>query len=168
MKLNTTRLIIDPMSETNDTDFIFQLLNTDGWIRYIGNRNIHGLEEAKQYIKKINSNRDISYFTVRTREDGNAIGLITIIKRSYLNAPDTGFAFLPVYHGKGYAYEAATAVLNELISNDNTLEEICAVTLPENDSSIRLLKKLGLTYKKTVMPEDLTLDVYGVSIQNFK
>lgn len=168
MKLYTTRLVIELLSEIDDIDFIFQLLNTGGWIRFIGNRNIHGLEEAKHYIEKIISNPDISYFTVRTKKDGNAIGLITIIKRSYLDAPDIGFAFLPDYQGKGFAYEAVTAVLRELISTDNTLEEICAVTMPENQASISLLKKLGLTYKKTVKPEDITLDVYAASTQNFK
>lgn len=42
------------------------------------------------------------------------IGLVTLIKRDYLDFNDIGFAFLPTYFSNGYAYEATKTVLENL------------------------------------------------------
>lgn len=45
----TVRLILEPTSE-KDAPFIFELMNTPKWIKYIGDRNVNSIEEAKEYI----------------------------------------------------------------------------------------------------------------------
>ena len=49
----TERLIIRPTTES-DSEFIFKLLNTPKWLKYIGDRNIKTVENAKEYIKDKN------------------------------------------------------------------------------------------------------------------
>jgi [ribosomal protein S5]-alanine N-acetyltransferase len=160
--LKTERLSLQPLSE-NDSEFIIELLNTEGWIKYIGNRNIQSNADAIAYIQKINANKNIRYWTVKLKDTKSPIGLVTLIKRDYLEHNDIGFAFLPLFYAKGYAYEAANAVLNYL-SKNKLATNILAETLPENMSSIKLLEKLGLRFEKEMEIENETLHIYGAPI----
>ena len=81
--LITERLLIKPLALT-DADFIFELVNTEGWIRFIGNRNIASQDEARAYIQKVLENENVSYWVVQRKESLDAIGIITYIKRDYL------------------------------------------------------------------------------------
>jgi RimJ/RimL family protein N-acetyltransferase len=60
--------------------------------------------------------------------------------------PDIGFAILPEYESKGYAYEASRKYLDEILRS-GAFENVIAITLLKNQRSIRLLKKLGLGYE---------------------
>lgn len=161
LEINTKRLFIAPLSE-KDTTFVFELLNTEGWIKNIGDRNIHSEKDAREYIQKVNSNPHITYWTVKLKKEGLPIGLVTIIKRDYLPSKDVGFAFLPQFFHKGYAFEATKAVLQALVNN-NGLEIILAISLPDNNSSIKLIEKLGLKFEKTINHENSILGVYKAS-----
>jgi len=155
--MDTERLFIRPLSE-KDAQFIFELLNTERWIRYIGNRHIHSETDALAYIRKINENPDIIYYTVTLRQNCAPIGLVTLIRRDYLDFRDIGFAFLPAYSGKGYAYEAAKAVVEHQAENAETL---LAVTLPDNTASIRLIEKLGLRFERVIERDKESLYLYS-------
>lgn len=159
--LTTARLLIEPLAIT-DENFILELVNTEGWIKFIGNRNIASQIEACEYIRKILDNKKISYWVVKLNDNGDKVGIITFIKRDYLEHHDIGFAFLPYFCKKGYAYEATKAVLEQLIRERN-LSHIFATTVPENTSSVRLLKKIGLVFKKEIIVEKVKLHVYGAS-----
>lgn len=153
----TERLFIRLLSE-KDAQFIFELLNTERWIRYIGNRNIHSEADALAYIRKINENPHTTYYTVTLRETDTPIGLVTLIQRDYLDFRDIGFAFLSAYSGKGYAYEAAKAVLENQAERTETL---LAVTLPDNTASIRLIEKLGLSFERSIERDKESLYLYS-------
>lgn len=160
MTINTERLFIEPLSE-KDASFMFELLNTDGWIKYIGNRNINSETEALAYIKDVNEkNKKTSsdIWTVRLKETNIAIGIITFIERDYLDFNDIGFAFLPTFSNKGYAYEATKSILENL-----AVETVFAITLPENKPSIKLIEKLGLKFEKIIEQDDEKLHLYGAS-----
>ena len=157
----TARLLLHVM-KTDDAAFIFELLNTAGWIKFIGDRNIKTSEDADNYIQKIISNPNISYRVVTLLDNQTAIGLVTFIKRDYLNHPDIGFAFLPSYNKQGYAFEATKEVLNDLL-NQPEHSTILATTIPENSSSIQLLKKLGFSFSKQITHEGELLQVFSIN-----
>ncbi len=157
--ITTERLSIDFL-KTGDESFILELVNTKGWLKFIGDRNVHSTEDAAAYIKKILSNPNIIYRVVRLKEGKFPIGIISFIKRDYLEHWDIGFAFLPAFEGHGYAFEAAKEVLLKAIKNPEH-SNILATTLPENLSSIRLLNKLGLEFKKEMQVGNELLHVYG-------
>lgn len=144
--IRTERLIIKELN-LSDRDFIFQLLNSPGWLAYIGDRGIHSLEDAENYLSKgpLKSYEDHGFglCLVQLREDGIPIGIAGLLKRDYLDCPDLGFAFLPEYEGKGYAFESANSIVKQS-KNYLGLEMIQAIVLPENQRSIRLLEKLGM------------------------
>jgi ribosomal-protein-alanine N-acetyltransferase len=159
--LLTDRLLLEPLSG-HDDDFMVELVNTDGWIKFIGNRNIHARADALAYIKKIIGNQHIIYWTVRLKDERSKMGIVTLIKRDYLEHKDIGFAFLPGFSNKGYAYEATNAVLAWLVKQ-NAFTEILAVTLPANAGSIKLLRKLGLRFEKEMRIEGETMHIYAAS-----
>ena len=113
--LTTPRLSITPLA-TEDAGFILELVNTEGWIKFIGDRNIHSEVDADTYIQKILANENITYWKVRLKDSEVKIGLVTLIKRDYLEHKDIGFAFLPHFSKSGYAFEATRAVLNKIIA----------------------------------------------------
>lgn len=158
----TSRLLIKPLSLYDD-EFIFELVNTEGWIKFIGNRNITSQLDALAYIQKILDNENIFYWMVQLKDSQESIGLVTFIKRDYLSHHDIGFAFLPGFQKMGYAYEATMAVLDKLIS-ELKLSHIVATTVPGNIKSIKLLQKIGLTFEKEIEVEKEKLHVYGMSV----
>jgi RimJ/RimL family protein N-acetyltransferase len=157
----TTRLNLSPLTP-DDTSFIKELVNSPEWIRFIGQRNINTEEEAKEYIHKIIYNPDVNYWVVRLKEENMPIGVITFIKRDYLDHHDIGFAFLSKFSKKGYAYEASKVVLDELMKDDKH-KEILATTVKDNVNSIKLLEKLGLRYNRQIRVKDDDLLVYSAS-----
>ncbi len=140
MSIFSERLELSPLIG-NDYPFILELVNAPGWLQFIGDRNIRTEEDANAYILKINENPQIKYWKVTRKIDKKPIGIITWVKRDYLEHPDIGFAFLPDDSGNGYAFEATLAVLYsapEVLQQD----KILAITTRENLRSVKLLEKL--------------------------
>lgn len=160
-KYKTERLSLNELSLI-DTKFINELVNTLEWIKFIGDRNIRTEEDAKNYIQKIIGNHNITYWVVKLNSENISIGIITFIKRDYLENYDIGFAFLQKYSKKGYAYEASMTVLNDAINNKNH-RQILATTVKENINSIKLLEKLGLTFKNEMEVGKDLLMIYSVT-----
>lgn len=159
--LTTGRLILEPL-RINDSAFIHELVNTGGWLEFIGNRNVNSEADATAYIQKIIDNADLNYWVVRLRENGVPVGIITFIKRGYLSHYDIGFAFLPAYTKNGFAYEATKAVLQNVIHSKQHYH-ILSITKPNNHTAINLLKKLGLQFDKEIEIENEKLQLYSVS-----
>jgi len=133
----------------DDTAFIIALLNSPGWIEFIGDRNIKTKAEAIVYLEngplKIYKNHGFGLWMAELKHDKTPIGMCGILKRDTLDFPDLGFCFLPEYFGKGYAYESANAAM--LVAREIFhIETICAITLANNTASIKLLEKLGLQF----------------------
>ncbi len=156
--LSTNRLQLDLLT-IHDADFIFALVNTKGWLEFIGDRKVHSKDDAIAYINKILSNEDIAYWVVRIKDTNTSIGLITLIKRTYLDHYDIGFAFLPEYNGHGYAYEAAQAILS-MAATIPLFHPMLATLVPSNTKSIKLLHKLGLRFDKEIAVEKERLHLY--------
>ena len=136
----------------SDADFIVALLNSPGWLQYIGDRNVRTEEQGRNYLENgsLKSYRANGYglWLVELKEDKTPVGMCGIINRETLYNPDIGFAFLPEYVGKGYAFEAASATM-AYARDVLKLTTILAITAPENQRSIKLLEKLGLRLTST-------------------
>ncbi len=163
--ISTERLTLRELF-VDDFAFILELVNTPQWIRFIGERNVKTHDDAKAYINKINSNPNITYWVVSLKEELTPIGIITFIKRDYLEHHDIGFAFLPQYGKNGYAYEASSAVLSEIAKNGSH-QKILATTLKENTNSIKLLEVLGLRYCQDITVGEDVLLLYAADIETF-
>ena len=154
----TQRLLLSSLTLDND-EFILELVNTPGWLRFIGDRNIRSASDAKAYIDKINQNPNLKYWVVELLNGQIPIGIITFIKRDYLEFHDIGFAFLPKYAQSGYAFEATSVILNYL-ADERITEHLLATTVPDNTSSIRLLTRLGFVQEQVIEVNEEKLLVY--------
>lgn len=136
-----------------DAAFILKLLNTESWIRYIGDRNVHTLSDAEAYLQNgpISSYRQHGYgLWLASLKDGDIpVGMCGIIKRDTLDHPDIGFAFLPEYTRQGMAFECAAATVQFAFEHLG-LPELWAITLPENHHSIRLLERIGMSLQEEI------------------
>lgn len=154
--LETERLRLRKLT-LEDSLFFVELLNSPGWLKYIGDRNVKTEEDAKRYLLNgpLQSYADYGYglSLVEKKEDACPIGICGIINREGLEFPDIGFAFLPEFHSQGYAYEIASALMTYAREKLN-LQTITAITVPENLSSIKLLEKIGLKFQKKFLYPD--------------
>jgi len=163
----TERLIIRELS-VSDAPFILELLNTPNWLRFIGDRGVKDLEDAKKYLKKgpLKSYDDNGFglYMLELRESKTPIGICGLIKRTDFKDPDIGFAFLPDYESKGYGFESATEVL--AYGRDEFLvRKVLGITLEKNIASVRLLEKLGLTFEKKFIYESTKEELMLFSIE---
>ena len=98
----TERLQLQKLT-LHDVNFIFELVNTGAWIKFIGDRQVKTTADAIAYIEKITANPDVNYWVVKLKDSIVPLGVITFIKRNYLEQHDIGFAFLPQHAKKGHA-----------------------------------------------------------------
>lgn len=157
--ISTERLLLDLLT-LEDHEFIMQLVNSKGWIQFIGDRNVHTKEDAIAYTGKIMGMANLFYWVVRTKDGHTPIGIISFLKRTYLDHFDIGFAFLPEFSGRGYAYEAAKEVFDTAMQHPEH-QIILATTIPGNTHSIKLLNKLGMHFEKELEVGNDTLHVYS-------
>jgi ribosomal-protein-alanine N-acetyltransferase len=141
--METSRLLIRPI-ELRDARFLFFLVNSPGWLHYIGDRNVGDENQAKAYIERIQNTPDFEYMTVTLKEENIPIGVVSLIKRTEYEYPDIGYALLPPYMKQGYAYEATSSLVKQVWASGITTC-LLAITKPDNLSSLRLLEKLGFS-----------------------
>jgi RimJ/RimL family protein N-acetyltransferase len=165
---HTERLILRPMTE-KDADFILELLNDPSFIRYIGDRKVRTLEGAKAYITNgpvaSYAQNGFGLYLVELKESGESMGMCGLIRRNTLKDVDIGYAFLPKFWSKGYAFEAAHE-MKRYAQEELGLKRIVAVVDPENPPSIRLLEKLGMKFERMVRlsTDDIELKLFAVDL----
>ena len=149
MVLETARLRLREI-DAGDAAFILELVNDPGWLRYIGDRGVRTLDDARGYIDRgpqaLYRKLGFGLWLVELKDGGTPIGMCGLIKRDTLEHVDLGYAFLPKWRGHGYAQESAAAARDyafEVLG----LDRIVAVTTPDNEASGKLLGRLGFTFE---------------------
>jgi RimJ/RimL family protein N-acetyltransferase len=163
--LETDRLLLRKIT-LDDAPFILDLLNQPAFIQFIGDRNVRTLEDAREFI----SNRYIAayerfgfgLYLAALKENQTAIGICGLVKRDVLEDIDIGYAFLPQYWSKGYAFECAAAVM-KYAKNTLGIKRVVGIVAPDNHGSIRVLEKLGMRFERMVKlsEDDMELKLFG-------
>ena len=166
MLMQTPRLAIRHLGP-GDEPFILELLNDPAFLRNIGDRNVRNLEDAAAYIANgpaaSYEKHGFGLFHVGLKDSDLSIGICGLLKRESLPDVDIGFAYLERYRGRGYALEAAQAVMN-FGWNVVGLTRIIAITAPNNEASMRLLGKLGMTLEGVIQfPGAGDANLFGIS-----
>jgi ribosomal-protein-alanine N-acetyltransferase len=156
MILETERLIISEIS-IEDAPFFYDLVNDPEWIQFIGDRNVKTIADAENYLstKIIPSYKKngFGFYLVSIKSKNLPIGISGLIDRDGLEYIDVGYALLPEFRSKGYAFEATKAVLT-FAKNDLQIDPIIAITNVDNKKSCKLLERLGLRFDKIIQLED--------------
>ncbi|MDQ6624689.1 MAG: GNAT family N-acetyltransferase [Verrucomicrobiota bacterium] len=149
--IETARLRLREMSAERDASFVLEALNEPAFVRNVGDRGVRTETDAAEYIRaRITAEyqrRVFGMWLVELRETAEAVGMCGLLKRDTLEDVDIGFTFLERFWSKGYAFEAASAVM-AFGWTVAKLPRIIAITAPTNESSIRLLGKLGLRFSE--------------------
>jgi [ribosomal protein S5]-alanine N-acetyltransferase len=150
--LSTLRLSLRRLTE-EDAEFILELLNDAAFIRFIGDKGVRNLDDARGYILTgpiaSYEQHGFGLWLVALKAVNTPVGICGLLKRETLPDADIGFAFLPAYRAQGYALESAAAVL-EYSRSILGLERIVAIVDPENAGSLRLLEKIGMSFDRMV------------------
>jgi RimJ/RimL family protein N-acetyltransferase len=150
--LVTDRLSLRKLS-VEDASFILRLLNEPSFLQHIGDKGVRTSADACSYILSgpVASYEKFGFglWLVELKDSGVAVGICGLLKRAALEDVDIGYAFLPEFWSRGYALESASAVMSYA---DATLglKRVVAVTNADNQSSIRLLEKIGFEYERMV------------------
>jgi ribosomal-protein-alanine N-acetyltransferase len=143
--LTTPRLELRAVT-LEDAAFFLRLLNEPSWLENIGDRGVRSQTDAERYIRdKIQAPFQalgFGLYAVQLRSAPQPIGLCGLVQRDFLAAPDLGFALLPEYVGRGYATEAARAVMVHARGKLG-IERLYAIVRRGNERSVRLLGQLG-------------------------
>ena len=146
--IETERTILRELT-AEDAEFMLDLLNQSSFIKYIGDRNVRSVEESREFIETRYRASYVQHgfglYAVELKETGEVIGINGFVKRDSLPDADIGFALLPQFEGQGLAFESAQAVL-EYGKNVLNFKRVLAITSLDNESSGRLLEKLGFAF----------------------
>jgi RimJ/RimL family protein N-acetyltransferase len=153
MKLfETDRLALRRLTPDDDA-FILELLNDPLFLRFVGDKGVRTLADAREYITHgpmaSYAQHGFGLFHVSLKHDGTPIGMCGLLKREVLEDVDIGFAYLPQFSGQGYGTEAARATL-DYGRTVLGLKRIVAITAPDNEGSQNILRKIGLRHEKTL------------------
>jgi RimJ/RimL family protein N-acetyltransferase len=148
----TDRLVLRKLS-IDDAEFILELLNGPSFRRFIGDKGVRTLDDAREYILQgplaSYDRHGFGLYLTVLKDGAVPIGICGLLKRESLADVDIGFAFLPAFWSRGYALESASAVkaygLGVL-----ALKRIVAITNPDNEASVKLLEKIGLKYERMI------------------
>jgi RimJ/RimL family protein N-acetyltransferase len=144
--LKTERLEVREAAET-DAAFVLELLNSPGFLENIGDRGVRTEAEAATYVRErmIEGYRALGFgMWLVVQHDGRPVGMAGLVKRDGLDVPDVGYAFIADAWGRGYAQEAAAAVVAHAQSALG-IPKLAAITSPENFASMAVLRKIGFS-----------------------
>ncbi len=188
--LEAKHLILREIVESDD-EFMIDLLNQPSFIKYIGDRSVRNLEQSREFIetryRKSYANNGFGLYAVELKAEvgtiadaqivaneihnpkseiqNPVIGICGFVKRDTLPDADIGFAFLPQFCGKGFALEAAEAVM-QYGREELNLKRVLAITTQNNENSGKLLEKLGFKFDGLIIqpPDTAELKLFSFDI----
>lgn len=156
MTLETARLRLRDIAPS-DAPFILTLLNEPSFLQNIGDRGVRTPDDARAYIENgpmaSYARHGFGLYLVELRDSREPIGICGLLRRDALPDPDLGYAFLPGYWGRGYAFESAAAV-RHYVREQLGVRRLLAIVSPANDASIRLLERLGFSFERMARVND--------------
>ena len=168
MQIAETDRLVLRTATVDDAPFYLALLNDPGFMANIADRNVRTLDAARQALVDgpiaMQEALGHSIYIVETKDTGTPVGMSGLIKRAALPEVDIGYAFLSAHVGRGYAYEAACAVLRH--AHQLGMARIMAITSLDNVASIGLLEKCGLRFQgvRTIPPYTTDSNVYAADL----
>jgi len=159
--VETPRLAVRLLT-LDDAGFVWELLNDDDFLKFIGDRGVRTVDDAAEYLRQgpleMYERLGFGLWCVELRVTQTPIGICGLLKRDWLDDVDLGFAFLPEFRGRGYAFEASRAVIAHAVDTLN-LQRLAAIVSPANAKSQSLLGRLGMRFRSLVRAPNADHDV---------
>ena len=167
--LETERLIIRE-HVLSDAPFFFTLNSNYNVVKYTEDSSFKTIEEAEKIVQYvINQYKENGYgrWLVAEKETGNPIGWCGLKFHTDTKETDIGYRLLESAWGQGYATESAKACIDYGFKHFN-LNRIIGDAIKENTASINVFKKLGMTYLKDSLLDNIESVVYELKKENYK
>lgn len=128
---------------TQDAPWVFQLNEDPEVIRYTGDKSFNSMDEAVKLLRSYHNYKEHGFgrWAVTLKHTHKPIGWCGLKQNDW--GVDLGFRFFREHWGKGYATEAAQASLH--IAQQLKLEKVWGRTLVQNQASLRVLEKIGMS-----------------------
>ncbi|ORM99023.1 GNAT family N-acetyltransferase [Pantoea septica] len=169
MDLETARLRLEPFNGSHYKG-LRVMDNDSGVMRYINKGIVKTPAETWESIRRVQARWDkygFSWWAIKEKASGDIVGAACLQHLANAeNAPlEIGWRLVPEQNGKGYATEAAKAIIDFAVEQTGTTY-LVAVADPENISSQRVMQRLGMNYKTKEQHYDVTCVVYELHIHD--
>ncbi|MGH9738155.1 MAG: GNAT family N-acetyltransferase [Candidatus Acidiferrales bacterium] len=172
MRIETKRLFLREWRETDVNSYI-EMSRDIGYNCFSppGAYSVRDEAEAKGEIRKrmeLFAARGFAKFPVFLKQDEDFIGTCGLqpVQIEEKEEIELGYRLCLKHWGRGYALEAATAVLRYGFE-DLKLEKLKAFVLPQNRASVRILEKLGCQYQREFLYAGIPHRLYKIDRKNF-
>jgi len=163
LSFESDRLYLRPTTE-EDAALVLAILTAPKALKFIGDRNLHSEEDAREYIRQraLTQLRERGYanYTLVTKETGTKVGVCGLYVRPDLELIDLGYALHPNHEG-----QASKRIMQAAKERFGQLK-LSAITHGENTASIKVLEALGFTHlgQKTVAGYDGPSEYFEVEL----
>ena len=168
--LETSRLSLRKIT-LEDVGLMLAVWNDPAFIRYVGDRGIRTTDDAREAMESgalaLYERYGYGPYRVALKDSDTPIGICGLFRRDGLETPDLGYSTLPEFCGRGYAFEAAVAVINYARAQ-LSIDCLIAIISPENAASIGLIRKLGFEFERmhTMPGDDHEVRIYHKALNN--
>ena len=149
--IETERLILREVLST-DVEGMFELDSDPKVHKFLGNRPITELEQAKKiidFLRQQYKERGIARWAVIHKETNEFMGWsgIKLLNESeqmngFYEVYELGYRLIPKFWGKGYATESAQAWVDYMFNETEVTSLYAAADIP-NKGSVNVLQKVG-------------------------
>lgn len=137
LRIETERLVLTP-EEPRDAEWFAELLNA----REAGTFSVADALDRIEAMTRTIETTGIGALVLRSRPYGDALGYTAlVVGRGSLEEPELAYELLPRAYGRGYATEAARALLEAAFGTGR--RRIWATIGSSNAPSLRVAEKLG-------------------------
>lgn len=155
--IETARLKLRPVA-LDDVDTVLEYAGDPDYERYVLTPSPFTRQGAERYVAfavlRDPSTRPVWAITL----DGQMIGDISLGSERNWRIATLGYGLHKRHWGQGLASEAARVVVDLAFATYDQLRRIAAHTVPENDRSTGLLRKLGFSYEGTLRANQIQND----------
>ncbi|RXJ86231.1 GNAT family N-acetyltransferase [Arcobacter sp. CECT 8985] len=168
--LESSRIYLRPLCLEDAKSNYVNWLNDEQICKFNAHhRFVNTIEKTQDYILNVNASNNCLVLAICSKEDDTHIGNVSIQNINYIDS-NAEFAIImgeKDYHGKGFAFDAASLVIKHAFNSLN-LHRIYCGTSSENISMQKLALKLGMqeegTLKQAIFKDGKYVDIklYGI------
>lgn len=163
MNIETERLVIDRLRETDKEDYFLNISHDRKVLETFICRYADTLEDFDFSVCLSND----ALYAIRLKDSGRLIGIMVICDET-ADSCEIGYGLGSGYWGHGYATEAVRAFIGYCF-REKGLSSVCASFFTGNDASRRVMEKCGMAYSRfsekelTYLGLERDLTYYAVS-----